>query len=159
MRRLLLAATAIALAAPATACAATPPVRHVFVVVLENKNYVETFGANTKAPYFAGELAKRGQLLTQYYGIGHLSLDNYIAMISGQGPNPQTQADCQRFTEFAGPPGLDADGQALGQGCVYPPGVQTVAGQLTARGLRWRGYLQDMGTPCRHPALNGADDT
>jgi hypothetical protein len=34
-----------------------------------------------------------------------------------------------------------------------------VADQLAAKGLSWKGYLEDMGTPCRHPALNGADDT
>ncbi len=27
-----------------------------------------------------------GALLTQYYGTGHVSLDNYISMISGQAP-------------------------------------------------------------------------
>jgi hypothetical protein len=155
----ILAAAAALLAVPATAGAALPPVGHVFVVFLENKDYVETFGANTDAPYFANQLAKHGQLLTQYYGIGHESLDNYVAVVSGQGPNPQTQSDCQRYTDFVGTPGLDADGQALGSGCVYPPSVQTLAGQLTARGLSWKGYMQDMGTPCRHPALNGSDDT
>ena len=36
-------------------------------------------------------LTKKGQLLTNYYAIGHFSLDNYIAMISGQSPNPDTQ--------------------------------------------------------------------
>jgi hypothetical protein len=153
-------AIAIALALAACAQAAPPaPVGHVFVVVLENKNYVETFGANTKAKYFAHDLTRRGQLLTQYYGIGHLSLDNYVAMVSGQGPNPQTQADCQRFTDFMAAPGLDADGQALGSGCVYPARVKTVADQLTAKGLSWKGYMQDMGRPCRHPEIGAQDDT
>jgi hypothetical protein len=126
MHRLAFSVLAIALLAGcAPPASAAPPVGHVFVVVLENKNYVETFGANTKAKYFAHDLARRGQLLTQYYGIGHLSLDNYVAMVSGQGPNPQTQADCQRFTDFTAAPGLDADGQALGSGCVYPARVKT----------------------------------
>ena len=92
-------------------------------------------------------------------GSEHLSLDNYTAVVSGQGPNPQTQADCQRFTDFTGAPGLDADGQAIGQGCVYPSSVRTIADQLGERGLTWKGYMQDMGTPCRHPPINGADDT
>jgi hypothetical protein len=38
--------------------------------------------------------------LTQYYGIGHNSMDNYIAMISGQSPNPITQQDCPFFASF-----------------------------------------------------------
>ena len=152
--------TAVALGlAGAPARAASPPVGHVFVVVLENKSYAETFGSGSKAPYLSGTLARGGQLLSQYHAIGHQSLDNYIALVSGQAPNPQTQADCQTFTEFTGLPALDADGQAVGQGCVYPSQVKTVADQLAAKGLSWKGYLDDMGTPCRHPALNATDDT
>jgi phosphatidylinositol-3-phosphatase len=145
--------------AAAPARAASPPVGHVFVVVLENKGYAETFGAGSKAHYLSRTLTRSGQLLSQYHAIGHESLDNYIALVSGQAPNPQTQADCQTFTEFIGLPALDADGQAVGHGCVFPPQVKTVADQLAAKGLSWKGYMQDMGTPCRHPALNGADDT
>jgi hypothetical protein len=145
--------------APAACAAAPAPVSHVFVVVLENENFDSTFGLDTQAPYLAHELAPSGQLLTQYYGIGHESLDNYIAMISGQAPNVQTQSDCQYYTPFTGLPQPDADGQAVGQGCVYPGWVPTVAGQLSAKGLTWKGYMEDMGTPCRHPALGARDDT
>jgi hypothetical protein len=42
--------------------------------------------------------------------------------------------------------------------------VKTIADQLTAKGLTWKGYMEDMGnsTPskpatCRHPALNAPD--
>ena len=55
--------------------------------------------------------------------------------------------------------GTVAPQQAVGNGCVYPAGVKTVADQLEAKGLTWRGYLEDMGTPCRHPAANAVDDT
>ena len=40
-----------------------------------------------------------GAFVPNYFGIGHASLDNYIAMVSGQPPNFQTQADCQVFSE------------------------------------------------------------
>jgi hypothetical protein len=152
------AAVAAAFTPAACAAAAAPPVRHVFVVVLENQDYASTFGANSDAPYLAHDLTASGQLLTHYYGIGHASLGNYIAMVSGQAPDAQTQGDCQVFSPFAGLPGPDADGQAVGQGCVYPGWVDTVAGQLTAKGLSWKGYMEDMGTPCRHPAIGARDD-
>ena len=146
---------------PASAAPAPPPpIKHVFVIVLENKDFDETFGASSLAPYLSKTLTSQGQLLTQYFGIGHNSLDNYIAMMSGQAPNPVTQADCQIYQDFAPPTGVpDADGQAVGQGCVYPTNVPTLAGQLDAAGLSWRGYMQDMKTPCRHPALNAQDPT
>jgi phospholipase C len=135
-------------------------VGHVFVIVLENKDYDVTFGADSPAPYLAQTLPGMGQLLTQYHGIGHVSLDNYIAMISGQAPNPITQSDCLVFQDFVPPaPVLDGNGQAVGLGCVYPAGVQTLPDQLEAAGRSWRGYLQDMGTPCRHPAIGAVDDT
>ena len=157
-----LVALIAALFAAAPTHAALPPVKHVFIVVLENKDYAETFGPNSKAPYLAKTLPAMGALLENYYGIGHESLDNYIAMVSGQGPNPQTQADCQFFTDFQGTTG-GSDGQAMGTGCVYPAGVKTVADQLQEKGLTWHGYMEDMATPdtptCRHPSLNSRDGT
>src|SRR3954468_3130529 len=108
MRRLVLS-LGIALLVAAPARAAQPPVRHVFVVVLENKSYPETFGPGSRAPYLSQTLARSGQLLTQYHAIAHLSLPNYIALVSGQAPNSQTQSDCQRFTDFVGSPVLGPD--------------------------------------------------
>jgi hypothetical protein len=142
---------------PAARAAALPPIKHVWIVVLENENYDTTFGPNSKAPYLAKTLTAQGQLLTQYYGIGHFSLDNYIAMVSGQPPNPQTQADCMVYNDFVGAVG--PDGIAVGQGCVYPSAVKTIGDQLEGKGLTWKQYAEDMGTACRHPALNSQDTT
>src|SRR6476660_8295708 len=124
-----LVAVLVAVLAAAPAHAALPPVKHVFVIWLENKDYAASFAqTDPKAPYLAKTLPAMGALLPEYYGIGHASLDNYIAVISGQGPNPQTQADCQIFTDFQ--PGTEgADGQAMGSGCVYPTQVKTIADQ------------------------------
>src|SRR3954447_4443474 len=147
-----------AAAAEAASSAATPgKPKHVWIIVLENEDYATTFGPNSKAPYLSKTRPTQGELLTHYYGTGHLSLDNYITMVSGQPPNPQTQSDCQFFTEFAGTVG--PDGVAVGNGCVFPPEVKTVADQLEAKGLTWKGYMEDMGTPCRHPDLNSHDET
>ena len=71
--------------------------RHVFVVNLENKGYDETFGPDSPAPYLSKTLRAQGQLLTQYYGTAHNSLPNYIAQISGQGPNA---ADAGRLPDL-----------------------------------------------------------
>jgi hypothetical protein len=164
----LTAAVALAaLAAPAGAGAAVKPVGHVFVVVLENENAQTTFGPGSPAPYLAHDLPALGAMLPNYYGVTHLSLGNYVALVSGQGSNVQTQADCQLYTDFLGPGLFDSNGQALGQGCVYPSSVPTVADQLEARGLTWKGYMEDMGadpvrdggTTCAHPPLNASDPT
>jgi hypothetical protein len=143
-----------------------PHIKHLFVIALENRNAAETFGANPPSPYLGRTMRQEGAFLPDYYGIGHESLDNYIAMISGQPPNVATQSDCQLFTEML-PGTLGADGVATGQGCVFPATVETVANQLEVAGLSWGGYMQDMansvgaGQPatCRHPPLNAPDPT
>jgi len=131
---------------------------HVFVINLENEDYESTWGAGSPARYLNTVLVPKGELLTQYFAVGHESLDNYIAEISGQSPNPSTQADCVKYVDFASK-GVGANGQALGQGCVYPKSVSTIADQLSRAGKTWRAYQEDMGTPCRHPALGGIDTT
>ncbi|TLY72331.1 MAG: phosphoesterase, partial [Gammaproteobacteria bacterium] len=80
--------------------ASLPAVRHVFVILLENQSFGVTFGKHSPAPYLAQTLPAQGALLTHYYGIGHASLDNYVALISGQAPNEQTQLDCPIVSEF-----------------------------------------------------------
>jgi len=161
---LLCVLAALAFAMPAGA-APLPKIGHVFVIVLENENADVTFGPDSPAPYLAEGLPARGVFLPNYYGVTHLSLGNYVAMVSGQGSNPQTQADCMVYSQFAGG-AFGLDGQALGNGCVYPPTVKTIADQLTASGLTWMGYMEDMGNDttreaalCGRPQLNTQDNT
>jgi hypothetical protein len=161
----ILAAVAM-LAVPSLAAEPPAPAKpgHVFIIVLENQGYHVTFGPASPATYLK-RLAGQGALLSNYYGIGHFSLDNYLAMISGQAVNPITQSDCGSFVEF-NQTGTTADGQAVGTGCVYPTTVKTIAGQLTDKGLTWKAYMEDMGNiptresaTCGHPAIGTPDAT
>jgi phosphatidylinositol-3-phosphatase len=126
----------------ATAQATSKP-QHVFIIVLENEGYDRTFGPKSRAVYLK-RLAARGALLQNYYGVGHYSLDNYIAMVSGQAPNPFTQADCHNYVPFF-QTGVAEYGQAIGQGCIYQRNVSTIVNQLEGKGLTWKGYMEDMG--------------
>jgi hypothetical protein len=168
IRRLAVAAAIVAglLAGwTSSATADVPRVEHVFIVVLENEDASDTFGDRTDIPYLANTLAGQGAFVRNYYATGHLSLDNYISMVSGQSPNPYTQADCPVYTNVT--PALpSSDGQVIGIGCVYPPGVQNIATQLEGNGYTWKGYMQDMANSapaqpasCRHPSLNSSDST
>jgi hypothetical protein len=141
-----------------------PPIKHVFILVLENKGFTETFGYASAAPYLSLTLPSAGAFVPNYYGVSHQSLGNYVALVSGQGANPITQADCPIFLDLI--PGTVADDdQASGVGCVYPSAVKTIADQLTAAGLTWKGYMEDMGNApgqpqtCRHPRIGGRDGT
>jgi hypothetical protein len=150
-------------------------VRHVFVIVLENKNFTDTFGTSTQDPYLQKTLVPMGALLTQYYGTGHVSLDNYISMISGQAPTQDTDNDClPGFTGGTGNfndvarTGMTRDGQVIATGgCIYPRDIKTLPDQLTAARMTWKGYMGDMGNDparesatCGHPEVGvGTDRT
>jgi len=135
---------------------------HVFVIVLENESYKSAYVHN-KHHYLGRKLQKQGTLLTHYYGIGHYSLDNYLAMISGQAPNPVTSQDCQHYRKFkpsSHPLKINKHGQAVGEGCIYPASVLTLADQLQAAGVTWGGFMDHMGAKrgreaktCGQPSL------
>lgn len=130
-------------AAPATP--AVPKIGHVWTIILENKSYESTFTGLNQNDYLWKTLPSYGELLRQYYGTGHFSLDNYISAVSGQGPAPATQADCPQYTNVT--PGFPAaDGQTYASaGCVYPRNVKTLFNQLDSVGVSWKVYAQDMG--------------
>ncbi len=150
-------------------------IKHVFVIVLENKTFSNTFGSSTQDPYLQKTLVPKGALLTQYYGTGHVSLDNYISMISGQSPTPDTDNDClPGFTGTVGnfndvkQTGTTPDGQVIATGgCIYAKHVRTLPNQLEDAGLTWKGYMGDMGNDpsresatCGHPIIGvGTDNT
>ena len=167
-------------AGPVVRAALAPgSINHIVVIELENEGYNTTFGSGSVATYLNGVLRKQGELLVNYYGTGHASLDNYISEVSGQSPTQSTQADClangAAFVDVN--PGTAApSGQVQGQGCVYPPSVPTIASQLDAKYppnpkthvATWKSYEEDMGntpsrdggvadptggTSCGHPAI------
>jgi len=129
---------------------------HVFIINLENTSYDRAWGPDSQAPYLSRTLRSQGVLLENYYAIFHSSLPNYIAQISGQGPNANTENDCAVFHRFTRK-GVTGFGQATGRGCVYPASIPTLVGQLESKELSWKGYMEDMAQPCLHPSLGAAD--
>ena len=141
-----------------------PPLKHVFVVMLSDEPYASVFGPSSAAPYLSNTLERRGELLARFDAVGHEELVDEAALISGQGPTTETAADCPDYTEIA-QTGSGADSQVLGNGCVYPRSTQTLAGQLAARHLSWRAYVQGIDEAgaqqpaCAHPARGASDPT
>jgi photosystem II stability/assembly factor-like uncharacterized protein len=138
---------AIAASAPVAARAATPPIRHIWVIDLENRTWNNNFAhAGANFPYERQAVPALGTVVENYFGIGHNSLDNYIAQISGQAPNPDSQGDCLAPADWYPPDSpLDVNGQVVGQGCVLPKAAKTIANQLQAQHMTWKGYQEDMG--------------
>lgn len=145
-----------------------PPIKHVFVVMLSDEPYASAFGPSSTASYLVNKLEHDGELLVRFDAVAHEELADELALVSGQGPTLETAANCPTYTEIA-PTGEGPDEQVLGNGCVYPSSTQTLMGQLEAKHLTWRAYVQgidETGAPspgqagaCAHPALGSADPT
>jgi phosphatidylinositol-3-phosphatase len=99
-----------------------PAFSHIFIIVMENKEYNAEVSA-PQAPYF-NKLADTYALATQYYGISHPSLPNYLALTSGS--TLGISSDCT--TCFQQAPNL--------------------ADQLEASGHSWKAYMEGMPAPC-----------
>ena len=69
-------------------------IKHVWLIILENKSYDSTFSGLNQNSYLWQTLPQQGALLTNYYGTGHFSMDNYISLVSGQAPSYGVQDDC-----------------------------------------------------------------
>jgi len=142
---------------------ALPPITHVFMIVLSDQGFNAAFAPRSQATYLAKTLTGQGELIDSYYAVTGGELANEIALVSGQGPTPQTAANCPQFTDIA-PGALGAQGQVLGAGCVYGAQTPSLASELVANGSEWKAYVEGIGdggasTPstCRHPPVGGAD--
>ena len=148
---------------PPASTGALPPIKHVFLIVLADQGVSSAFSASSPAPYLSKTLVNEGELMRDYYAVSTGELANMIALVSGQGPTPQTVAGCPIFSEVT-PATLGAEGQVLGSGCVYPQQALTIGDQLTSAGKAWRAYIGGLEdgpagalTSCRHPAIGAAD--
>ena len=96
----------------------SPTPSHVFVIVMENRSYSEAIAGR-----YTAQLAKQYGVATNYRGITHPSLPNYLAMTSGSTW------------------GVTDDGfHALPAGGL--------GSQLTGAGVSWRAYMEGMGNGC-----------
>lgn len=120
-----------------------PLFSHVFVVLMENTSLstLETGIKNNQAPNLKSWQSAYATG-TDYHGVAHPSLPNYVALASG---------DTQ---------GIGCDcGAAPGNGTCYPvldycftctctSKAQNLADQIEAANKTWMDFGEDMGTPC-----------
>lgn len=111
-------------------------ISHVFVVAMNQHSFDELYGDESTAKYLKTELAPQGVLLSNYRAIGHRSLVDTIAMVSGQEPKPEMQDDCADAREE----------------CHYAADVTSLPDQLVAASLTWRAYIENSDNPCAQPA-------
>jgi phospholipase C len=82
MRRLLAVTLLILLPATFASARELPRPDHVVIVIEENHGFSQIMDKRNRASYIHG-LAKRGMLFTDYHGVTHPSLPNYLALFSG----------------------------------------------------------------------------
>ena len=151
-----------------------PAIKHVWVIELENESFGQSFGDPGLDPYLSKTLPSMGALLKNYFAVGHDSLDNYIAQVTGQAPDTATDNDCGVWTKFTPTNKIEKPfHQLVGNGCVYPKNILTIGNQLTSKKLTWKAYMQDMGNDpkrdstvqtsqgpaCGHTKVGTADPT
>ena len=117
------------------------PIQHVFLIVLGSTDVAALSQDETAAPYLAGTLAKSGTLLSGFTTVARGALANRIALVSGQGPTPQTLADCTAYGDVRPADPLDA-GQTGGDGCVYGFETGHVGDQLRGLEKTWKAYTE-----------------
>src|SRR5258708_24396993 len=147
----------LALLVPTTVGAATtapiegvPRYDHVVVLIEENESFTATFGPASPATYLNHTLVPMSTMDDQYFGTGHASLDNYIALTSGHPLLPETAADCGGLNLYL---------------CVQPQaafdGGRNLGDQLEAAGVSWKQYSDGTTRPCVHdtydPTSTGPD--
>jgi hypothetical protein len=147
-----IALTAAAAATPVRAASgleSIPHFDHVAVLILENESFASTWGAGSPAVYLNG-LRAQGSFADQYHGTGHVSLDNYVAMTSGQPVQPFSGTDCATANLYL----CSRLQLALANG-------RNLSDQLDDAKTSWRGYMDSMPSTCFHadasPTAAGAD--
>ena len=110
--------------------ATLPRPDHIVIVIEENRSFSQIIG-NSDAPYI-NELARRGALFTQSYGVTHPSQPNYLALFSGT---------TRSITSDACP--LDLSGDNL-------------AGSLLAKGFSFASYAESMPEAAYEGCIYGA---
>lgn len=101
-----------------------PHLNHIFLIMMENTSYSDLLNPSNADTTFIQSLAQNYGLETDYYGVTHTSLPNYVAVTSGStwGSNndDEAQADQGYFNHL------------------------NLADQFDQAGISWKGYMESM---------------
>jgi phospholipase C len=102
-----------------------PPLKHVFVIMMENTAYDDLLSPSNTNTSFIQQLAANNGLATNYFGVTHVSLPNYIAATSGQtwGSNSDDIAQAPLFDH------------------------QNLVDQLDSANVSWKAYMENLPSP------------
>ena len=140
-----------------------PPIHHLFLIVMSDQGFGQTFAPGSSDSYMSQTLAHQGELIEDYYAVAGSELANRIALISGQGPTRQIAANCPSFAPITPGPSTPLVRSSALDACTRR--VETLVGELTVAHHTWKAYVEgiDKGphgqpTSCRHPKLGTRTD-
>jgi hypothetical protein len=116
-----------------------PHYQHIVEIMMENTSYGTIIG-NPQAPNL-NALANRYGLATNYFGVTHPSEPNYMAAVAGSFFGVQDDNQFYCTPALAGAP---ANWQCGGTTVDHTVSAQSIADQLTANGMTWKGYFQSL---------------
>ncbi len=122
-----------------------PRFTNVFVIVMENTSLSTLTGA-TNTPYVTS-LFSTWATASDYHGVAHPSLPNYIAMTSGIDVSG-IECDCDPIGSSC----TSLNCNSLLHSCGCPQSTTHLGDQLETAGLDWRAYGEGMGSPCNASA-------
>jgi phospholipase C len=102
-----------------------PRMNHVFVIMMENTSYSDLLSPSNPYTRYIQFLARHDGLATNYFGVTHTSLPNYIAATSGQtwGSNNDDDAQAPYFNHY------------------------NLVDELEAAHVSWKAYMQSLPFP------------
>ena len=140
-------------ATPAAAQSTAP--QHIFYVMMENHGYSQIIGNTADAP-FINSLAAQYNIASQFHGVTHPSLPNYLAAISGdfQGIHDDCKAGAaitcapQEFVPTADDKTslalLTPAQTASSARAAHLFGGKNIVDQLEAKGHSWKAYMEGL---------------
>jgi hypothetical protein len=133
----------------------TPSLDHVFLIMMENHAYSQVIG-NADAP-FINQWAQSANLATNYFGVGHPSLTNYLEIVGGSNfgitndnyPNWHSATPSPTLNDPIAGTGTDADTPAnIAPFNIDIPAApyvgETIADQLVAANKSWKSYQESL---------------
>lgn len=141
----------------------TPALRHIFFIMMENHATNEIIGNTADAPYI-NQLANQYGVATNYFGVTHPSLPNYLATISGDFQGVWDDCKAGQDVTCAPEEFIPDSGDATAGMLLTPAQVtaatsvphwfsgQNLVDQLEAHHLTWKAYMQSL------PAVGSTDE-
>lgn len=143
---------------------------HIFYIMMENHAYDQIIGNPQDAP-FINRLASENHLASDFHGVTHPSLPNYLAAVSGDFQG--IFDDCAAGGNITCPPEefVSDSGDGTSGTLLTPAEFSTasstphlfpsknIVDQLEAKGLSWKAYMENLPSPgsevVNAPVING----